>query len=123
MTDCFTVSNSCGSRCVLLLHLEGEMTQQGAGLVPDDYILGHSPEEHERLLRQGRMLEPATRRVFHAIGLQPGWTCLDIGCGPGAIMQLMGELAGPSGEVTGIDRDAKAGREAVERLQATGTSR
>jgi SAM-dependent methyltransferase len=35
----------------------------------------------------------------------------------------MGELAEPSGEVTGIDRDAKAGREAVERLQATGTSR
>ncbi len=99
------------------------MTQQGARLVPDDYILGHSPEEHERLLRQGRMQEPATRRVFHAVGLRPGWTCLDIGCGPGAIMQLMGELAGPSGEVTGIDRDAKAGREAVERLQATGTSR
>jgi SAM-dependent methyltransferase len=38
-------------------------------------------------------------------------------------MQLMGELAGPSGQVTGIDRDAKAGHAAVERLQATGTSR
>jgi ubiquinone/menaquinone biosynthesis C-methylase UbiE len=99
------------------------MTQQGARLVPDDYILGHSPEEHERLLRQGRMLEPATRRVFHAVGLRPGWTCLDIGCGPGAVMQVMGELTGPSGEVTGIDRDAKAGREAVQRLQAAGTSR
>jgi ubiquinone/menaquinone biosynthesis C-methylase UbiE len=99
------------------------MTQQGARLVPDDYILGHSPEERERLLRQGRTHEPATRRVFDAVGLRPGWTCLDIGCGPGAVMQLMGELAGPSGEVTGIDRDAKAGREAVERLQATGTSR
>src|SRR6516165_1795458 len=99
------------------------MTQQGARLVPDDYILVHSPEEHERLLHQGRMQEPATRRVFHAVGLRPGWTCLDIGCGPGAVMQLMGELTGPSGEVTGIDRDAKAGREAVERLQATGTSR
>jgi SAM-dependent methyltransferase len=99
------------------------MTQQGARLVPDDYTLGYSSEEHERLLRQGRMQEPATRRVFHAIGLRPGWTCLDIGCGPGAVMQLMGELAGPSGEVTGIDRDAEAGHEAVERLQATGTSR
>jgi SAM-dependent methyltransferase len=99
------------------------MTQQGARLVPDDYTLGYSSEEHERLLRQGRMQEPATRRVFHAIGLRPGWTCLDVGCGPGAVMQLMGELAGPSGEVTGIDRDAKAGHEAVERLQATGTSR
>src|SRR5215475_8462288 len=99
------------------------MTQQGARLVPDDYILGHSLEEDERLLHQGRMQEPATRRVFHAVGLRPGWTCLDIGCGPGAVMQLMGELTGPSGEVTGIDRDTNAGREAVERLHATGTSR
>jgi ubiquinone/menaquinone biosynthesis C-methylase UbiE len=99
------------------------MTQQGARLAPDDYILGHSPEEHERLLRQGRLQEPATRRVFHAVGLRPGWTCLDIGCGPGAVMQVMGKLAGSSGEVTGLDRDAKAGHEAVERLQATGTSR
>jgi SAM-dependent methyltransferase len=69
------------------------------------------------------MLAPATKRVFHAVGLGPGWRCLDVGCGPGAVMQLMGELAGPSGEVTGIDRDATSGREAIERLQATGTSR
>jgi ubiquinone/menaquinone biosynthesis C-methylase UbiE len=99
------------------------MIQQEARLLQDDYTLGHSAEEHERLRRQGRMLEPATRRVFHAVGLGPGWTCLDVGCGPGAIMQLMGELVGPSGEVTGLDRDAKAGREAVEQLQATRTSR
>jgi ubiquinone/menaquinone biosynthesis C-methylase UbiE len=92
-------------------------------LLQDDYTLGHSTEEHERLLLQGRILEPATRRVFHAVGLRPGWKCLDFACGPGAIMQLMGEIAGPSGEVTGIDRDAKAGRDAVERLEATGTSR
>jgi hypothetical protein len=37
-------------------------------------------------------------------------------------MQVMGELAGPSGEVIGLDRDVIAGREA-DRLQATGTSR
>jgi ubiquinone/menaquinone biosynthesis C-methylase UbiE len=46
-----------------------------------------------------------------------------LGCGPGEIMRLMGELVGPSGEVIGVDRNAKAGRDAVERLQATGTSR
>jgi SAM-dependent methyltransferase len=57
------------------------------------------------------------------IGLQPGWTCLDVGCGPGETMRLMGEIVGPSGEVTGLDRDAKAGREAIERLRATGISR
>jgi hypothetical protein len=53
------------------------MNQQEAGLFQDDYVLGHSAEEHERLRRQGQMLAPATRRLFHAIGLQPGWRCLD----------------------------------------------
>ena len=89
----------------------------------DDYVLGHSTEEYERLRRQGQTFEPVTRRLFHAIGLRPGWTCLDLGCGPGETMRLIGEIVGPSGEVTGLDRDATAGREAVERLQAAGTSR
>ena len=38
-------------------------------------------------------------------------------------MRLMGEFVGPLGQVTGLDRDARAGREAIERLVATGTSR
>jgi ubiquinone/menaquinone biosynthesis C-methylase UbiE len=92
-------------------------------LSQDDYVLGHSAEEHERLRSQALVVEPATRRVFQSIGLRPGWRCLDIGCGPGETMRLMGEIVGPSGEVTGLDRDARAGREAIERLQATGTSR
>jgi ubiquinone/menaquinone biosynthesis C-methylase UbiE len=89
----------------------------------NDYVLGHSPEEYERLRRQSWVLEPATRRIFQSIGLRPGWTCLDVGCGPGESMRLMGEFVGPSGAVTGLDRDGKAGREAIERLQAAGTSR
>jgi ubiquinone/menaquinone biosynthesis C-methylase UbiE len=99
------------------------MNQQEARLLRDDYVLGHSAQEYERLRRQAQMLEPATRRLFHAIGLRPGWSCLDLGCGPGETMQLMGEIVGPSGEVTGLDRDANAGREAIEQLAATGTSR
>jgi ubiquinone/menaquinone biosynthesis C-methylase UbiE len=97
--------------------------QREARLVRHDYVLGHSAEEYERLRRQAQTLEPVTRRLFHAIGLQPGWTCLDLGCGPGETMRLMGEIVGPSGEVTGLDRDPKAGREAIERLQAAGPSR
>jgi ubiquinone/menaquinone biosynthesis C-methylase UbiE len=89
----------------------------------DGYSPGHSAGEHERLRLQGDLLEPATRRLFQAIGVRPGWRCLDVGCGPGATMQVMGDFVGPSGEVTGLDRDAKAGSDAVERLQATATSR
>jgi len=89
----------------------------------DDYVLGHSSDEYERLRRQAEVLEPATRRVFQSIGLRPGWTCLDVGCGPGEGMRLMGEFVGPSGEVTGLDRDCKAGCEAIGRRRAAGTSR
>jgi SAM-dependent methyltransferase len=91
--------------------------------MPDDYVLGHSSDEYERLRRQAQVLEPATRRVFQSIGLQPGCTCLDVGCGPGESMRLMGEFVGPSGDVTGLDRDRKAGCEAIERLRAAGPSR
>jgi SAM-dependent methyltransferase len=86
----------------------------------DDYVLGHSNHEYERLRRQAQVLEPATRRVLQSIGLRPGWTCLDVGCGPGESMRLMGEFVGASGQVTGLDRDGKAGCEAIERLRASG---
>jgi ubiquinone/menaquinone biosynthesis C-methylase UbiE len=100
-----------------------KMVQQEARLLRDDYVLGHSADEYERLRRQAQTLAPVTTRLFHAIGLRPGWRCLDLGCGPGETMRLMGEFVGPSGQVTGLDRDARAGREAIERLAATGTSR
>src|SRR5260370_30254113 len=99
------------------------MVEKEARLLRDDYVFGHSADEYERLRRQAQTLAPVTTRLFHAIGLQPGWRCLDLGCGPGETMRLMGEFVGPSGEVTGLDRDVKAGREAIERLAATGTSR
>src|SRR5437899_7383918 len=99
------------------------MTRRVMTSMRDDYVLGHSSDEYERLRRQADVLEPATRRVFESIGLQPGWSCLDVGCGPGESMRLMGEFVGPSGKVTGLDRDGKAGCEALERLRAEGQSR
>jgi ubiquinone/menaquinone biosynthesis C-methylase UbiE len=99
------------------------MPQQATLLARDDYVLGHSAAEHERLRQQAAVIAPATRRLLHALNLRPGSRCLDIGCGPGETMRLMGELVGPSGEVTGLDRDRNAGHEAIARLAATGTTR
>ncbi len=97
------------------------MNQQEARLL--DYVLGHSADEYERLRRQAETFKSVTARLFRSIGLQPGWRCLDLGCGPGETMRMMGEIVGPSGEVIGLDRDAEAGRDAVKRLRAIGTSR
>jgi ubiquinone/menaquinone biosynthesis C-methylase UbiE len=84
-----------------------------------DYAFQRTAEELERLRKQAEMWEPSTRRIFRKIGLSEGMHCLDVGCGPGAVMRLMGELVGPMGRVTGIDMDGNAGRNAIEMLQAT----
>jgi len=71
---------------------------------------GHYPLEHrageiERLLTQSEAMAPATRAMLDAIGVKPGWACLDIGCGPGGITSLLCERVGPNGRVVGLDRN------------------
>ena len=84
------------------------------------YALGHAPEEYNRLRAQARMWEGAAGRLFDRIGLAPGSSCLDAGCGPGETMRAMAERVGPTGRVVGIDRDASLGGLAVEMLHGEG---
>lgn len=88
----------------------------------DDYVMGRTSAEYQRLRRQAAMWEPATRRVLRDAGVKPGMRCLDVGCGPGEVMRIMGEIVGPSGSVTGLDTDGRLGREALDVLRATGDS-
>jgi SAM-dependent methyltransferase len=81
------------------------------------YVLERNRAEYERLCEQARMWEPATTRILDRIGLAPGATCLDAGCGPGEAMRLMAERGA---RVTGIDVDADVGAYAIERLHAAG---
>jgi ubiquinone/menaquinone biosynthesis C-methylase UbiE len=85
----------------------------------DTYVMGRTSEEYQRLRRQAQTWEFATKRVLQQIGLHSGMRCLDIGCGPGEVMRLMGEMVGPTGQVTGLDTDGKLGREACNVLQET----
>ena len=71
---------------------------------------GHYPIENrageiERLHVQGAAMAPDTRVMLDRIGVEPGWTCLDIGCGPRGITDLLSDYVGPSGRVVGLDRD------------------
>jgi ubiquinone/menaquinone biosynthesis C-methylase UbiE len=84
------------------------------------YALGRTPEEYERLRAQARMWDGAAGRLFDRIGLAPGASCLDAGCGPGETMRAMAERVGPAGRVVGIDRDVSLGGLAVEMLHAEG---
>lgn len=71
---------------------------------------GHYPIEHrageiERLLTQSKAMEPAALVMLERIRPTQGWICLDVGCGPGGITDLLSARVGPSGRVIGLDRD------------------
>jgi ubiquinone/menaquinone biosynthesis C-methylase UbiE len=86
----------------------------------DGYALERTLREYERLRAQARAWGPATGRLFDRVGLAPGATCLDAGCGPGETMRLMAQRVGTSGRVTGVDIDAPLGAQAVAMLHDAG---
>jgi ubiquinone/menaquinone biosynthesis C-methylase UbiE len=89
----------------------------------DGYVLPRSSTEYDRLREQARIYEQATRRVLERAGLGTGMSCLDVGCGPGAVMEIMGELVGATGHVVGVDIDRRAGLEGLRRLRSNGNNR
>ncbi len=84
------------------------------------YALGSSDTEHERLIRQAALLAPFTERFFDAAGIGPGQRVLDIGSGVGDVAMLAAKLVGPSGEVVGVERDARSIARARARVAEAG---
>ena len=93
------------------------MTLAGGDPVAASYVLGHSPEELQRLTLQARLLEPITRRVLLAAGVAAGMRVLDVGSGMGDVTFLAAELVGPDGHVVGVDRAPSALAQATERAK------
>jgi len=88
---------------------------------PDGYVHTRDAKEYQRLRDQARMWQQATSEVLDQVGLGPGMSCLDIGCGPGMVMRLMADRVGPGGHVTGnIEIDADLGAEALRQLRSEG---
>jgi ubiquinone/menaquinone biosynthesis C-methylase UbiE len=84
------------------------------------YALGHTAEEYERLRMQARVWEVATGRLLDQVGLGPGASCLDAGCGPGETMRAMAERVGPAGRVLGVDADPALGAMTLAMLHGAG---
>jgi SAM-dependent methyltransferase len=83
------------------------------------YQLGSDAAELVRLDLQGRVLAPATRTILDTAGVSRDMRVLDLGSGAGDVAFAAAELAGPAGEVVGIDQSpdsvAKATARAAER--------
>jgi ubiquinone/menaquinone biosynthesis C-methylase UbiE len=61
--------------------------------------------EIERLHVQAAAMAPDCAVMFDRIGVNAGWHCLDLGCGPGGVTALLSERVGPAGRVVGFDAD------------------
>jgi ubiquinone/menaquinone biosynthesis C-methylase UbiE len=70
------------------------------------YSLGSSTGESERLLRQADELAPESEALLDRVGLRPGDSAIDVGCGPRGIIEMLCERVSPGGRVVGLDSDA-----------------
>lgn len=61
--------------------------------------------EIERLRVQAAAMEFDAGVMLDRIGVQPGWHCLDLGCGPSGILHLLRGRVGRGGRVVGVDAD------------------
>ncbi|MVM29045.1 methyltransferase domain-containing protein [Spirosoma sp. HMF4905] len=87
--------------------------------IANQYVLGRTSAEYQRLRAQASVWEASTRRALQAVGVRPGMNCLDAGCGPGEVMRVLGNMVGTEGHVTGVDVDPVIGQEALGILTAT----
>jgi ubiquinone/menaquinone biosynthesis C-methylase UbiE len=62
--------------------------------------------EIERLHIQGATMAPDAAVMLDRIGVAPGWHCLDFGCGPRGITDLLSQRVGNTGRVVGLDMNA-----------------
>jgi ubiquinone/menaquinone biosynthesis C-methylase UbiE len=74
--------------------------------VLENYPLGYSEAEAQRLMEQGAMLEDLTADLLSRAGLAPGMRVLDVGCGVGDVSLLAARIVGEKGSVLGVDRSA-----------------
>jgi ubiquinone/menaquinone biosynthesis C-methylase UbiE len=69
------------------------------------YALGASADESARLQRQADELAPESAALLDRVGLRPGESAIDVGCGPRGIIELLSERVSPTGRVVGLDGD------------------
>jgi SAM-dependent methyltransferase len=69
------------------------------------YALGSSLGESARLRRQAEELAADSTALLDWVGLRPGDSAIDLGCGPRGILDLLAERVGPAGRVVGLDAD------------------
>ena len=69
-----------------------------------DYAFDHEwGQELDRLRLVETIFDDQTVRHLDAVGIQPGWRCLEVGAGAGSIAAWMARRVGPTGRVVATD--------------------
>jgi ubiquinone/menaquinone biosynthesis C-methylase UbiE len=84
------------------------------------YPFQSSADERQRLIAQGELVAPLTRRLFERAGIASGMRVLDIGSGSGDVAFLAARFVRPEGSVIGADRDPAQVAFAAQRAEANG---
>jgi SAM-dependent methyltransferase len=72
------------------------------------YALPNAAElARQRLAALEQSYDPASFRRAEALGVGPGWTCLDVGAGGGSVARWLADRVGPSGRVVATDLDVR----------------
>src|SRR5687767_5699881 len=75
---------------------------------PDSYLWDNTlAEEKRRLDDQAAIWDPYSQRYLDALGLAPGWRCLEIGAGTGTMTQWIADRVAPRGSVVATDIDTR----------------
>ena len=63
-------------------------------------------------------MQPEYEQMLRRVGLQPGWTVLDAGCGGGSYVPLLAELVGATGRILATDIAPENVQRLSNRIQA-----
>jgi SAM-dependent methyltransferase len=70
-----------------------------------NYPIESRQGEIERLHMQADATAPDANTMLDLIGVKAGWQCVDLGCGPRGITDLLSERVGTAGRVIGVDKN------------------
>jgi len=70
------------------------------------YVLGTGADEMFRLGLQHRLWSASAHALWERAGIQPGWSVMDVGSGPGYAALDLAQIVGPAGRVIAVDESA-----------------